>query len=203
MPRIDGARAAPEPRARRRRPRRRVRPARPSSASSSARGQDALGGRASSSTTSGISKPWRVTPPCVERLLHALVDQAFVGRVLVDDDDAVGRLGNDIGAVQLRPRRAERVVIRDRRPCRCRAAPAGASRRRRSAEDRVEATACGAVRLSAASGQVIVERPIFAAEWAYARRRPSRDAAGTRMAPRAAVGRRRRGPMPGIAPACA
>ena len=42
--------------------------------------------------------------------LQALVDEALVGGVLVDDDDAVLRLRDDVGAVDLRPRRAERGV---------------------------------------------------------------------------------------------
>ena len=41
--------------------------------------------------------------------LQALVDEALVGGVLVDDDDAVLRLRDDVGAVDLRPRGAERA----------------------------------------------------------------------------------------------
>ena len=40
--------------------------------------------------------------------LQGLVDDPLVRGVLVDDDKAVRRLGDDIGAVKLRPRRAER-----------------------------------------------------------------------------------------------
>jgi hypothetical protein len=37
-------------------------------------------------------------------------------RMLVDDDDAVRGLRDDIGRMQLRPRRAERVVFGNRLP---------------------------------------------------------------------------------------
>ena len=49
---------------------------------------------------------------CVSRQggLHAFMDQAFMGGVLVDDDQPVGGLGDDIGVVQLRPRRAQGIV---------------------------------------------------------------------------------------------
>ena len=43
--------------------------------------------------------------------LQALVDEALMRGMLVDDDDAVGRLRDDIGLVQLRARRAERCVF--------------------------------------------------------------------------------------------
>jgi hypothetical protein len=42
--------------------------------------------------------------------LHALVDQALVGGVLVDDDHAVAGLGDDVGLVHLGPGRAQREV---------------------------------------------------------------------------------------------
>ena len=42
---------------------------------------------------------------------HALKHQALVRRMLVDDDDAVGRLGNDVGLVQLAPRRTQRIGL--------------------------------------------------------------------------------------------
>ena len=38
----------------------------------------------------------------VERPLHALVDEALMRGVLIDDDDAVVGLRDDIGVVQLR-----------------------------------------------------------------------------------------------------
>ena len=51
-----------------------------------------------------------------ELALHALVDQALVGGVLVDDDHAVAGLGDDVGLVHLGAGRAEREVDRvDRR----------------------------------------------------------------------------------------
>ncbi len=40
--------------------------------------------------------------------LQPLIDEALMSRVLVDDDDAVLRLRDDVGAVNLRARRAER-----------------------------------------------------------------------------------------------
>ena len=43
--------------------------------------------------------------------LQPLVDEALVRRVLVDDDDAVARLGDDIVLVQLRAGGAERPVL--------------------------------------------------------------------------------------------
>ena len=46
-----------------------------------------------------------------EHRLHALVDEALVRRVLVDDDDRVARLRDDVGLVQLRARGAERAVL--------------------------------------------------------------------------------------------
>jgi hypothetical protein len=42
--------------------------------------------------------------------LHALHDEAFVGGVLVDDDDAVAGLGHDVGFVHLGPGGAQREV---------------------------------------------------------------------------------------------
>ena len=54
-------------------------------------------------------------------------------RVLVDDDDAVSRLGDDVGLVQLRPRRAERTR-RGRARLGARPPGAGAPRARRSAK---------------------------------------------------------------------
>ncbi len=58
----------------------------------------------------GISRPWRATPPCGEHRLHALIDEALVRGVLVDDDDGIARLRQDVGLVQLRARGAERPV---------------------------------------------------------------------------------------------
>ena len=49
-------------------------------------------------------------PRLRQRRLHALIDQPLMRRVLIDDDDAVGGLRDDVGLVQLRPRRAERIV---------------------------------------------------------------------------------------------
>ena len=43
-------------------------------------------------------------------LLHALVDQALMGGVLVDDDHAVVGLGDDIGGVELAARRAQGIA---------------------------------------------------------------------------------------------
>ena len=42
--------------------------------------------------------------------LHPLIDEAFVGGVLVNHDEAVAGLGDDIGAVQLGPGGAEGEV---------------------------------------------------------------------------------------------
>ncbi len=42
--------------------------------------------------------------------LHALIDQALMGGVLVDDDHAIAGLGDDIGLVHLAAGRAERIV---------------------------------------------------------------------------------------------
>jgi len=50
----------------------------------------------------------------LHRVLHLLVRQAFVGGVLIDDDDAVFRLRHDIGFVHLGTRRAEGAVRRRR-----------------------------------------------------------------------------------------
>ena len=46
----------------------------------------------------------------LERGLHALVDDALMRGVLVDDDEAVARLRHDVGLVHLRARGAERPV---------------------------------------------------------------------------------------------
>ncbi len=46
-----------------------------------------------------------------EHLLHALIHQPLVRGVLIDDDDAVFGLRDDIGLVNLRPRRAERKEL--------------------------------------------------------------------------------------------
>ena len=75
-------------------------------------GDQALGVVRVSSTTSGISSPWRAMPPAARSALQALVDEALVGGVLVDDDDAVPGLGDDVGLVELRAGRAERMVDR-------------------------------------------------------------------------------------------
>src|SRR6476661_11129665 len=42
-----------------------------------------------------------------ESLLQALIDQPLMGRVLIDDNKRIFRLGDDEGVVHLRPRRAE------------------------------------------------------------------------------------------------
>ena len=57
-----------------------------------------------------MSSSWRAIAGRRALALQALVDEALVGGVLVDDDDAVLRLRDDVGAVDLRPRRAERGV---------------------------------------------------------------------------------------------
>jgi hypothetical protein len=41
---------------------------------------------------------------------HSLEDKAFVGRMLVDYDQAVLSLGNDVGRRDLAPRDAERIL---------------------------------------------------------------------------------------------
>jgi hypothetical protein len=48
----------------------------------------------------------------VHLALELLVDEAFVGRVLVHDDDAGGRLGDDVVGVDLRAGGAERAFGR-------------------------------------------------------------------------------------------
>ena len=50
-----------------------------------------------------------------ERRLHALIDDALVRRVLVDDDQAVARLRHDVSLVHLRARGAERALDQFRR----------------------------------------------------------------------------------------
>ena len=45
-----------------------------------------------------------------EGLLQALIDQPLMRRVLIDDDERVFGLGDDEGVVELRPRRAERII---------------------------------------------------------------------------------------------
>ena len=65
--------------------------------------------------------------PTLALALKLLVDDALVSRVLVDDDDPVGRLGDDIAIVHLRPRRAERG---GKIACFPRAQPPGARRER-------------------------------------------------------------------------
>ena len=47
-----------------------------------------------------------------------LVDQALMGGMLIDDDDAIARLGDNIGVMQLRARGAERRIERIRQGCR-------------------------------------------------------------------------------------
>ena len=84
--------------------------------------------------------PGAATLAAGEGPLQALVHQAFVRRVLIDDDDAVGGLGDDEGAVQLRPREAER---RDR--------PLVGGRRRRPPIGGIVRRASGAARRRAAS----------------------------------------------------
>ena len=51
----------------------------------------------------------------VERRLETLVDDALVGGVLIDDDEAVAGLRDDVGLVHLGARRAERSVAQFRR----------------------------------------------------------------------------------------
>ena len=46
-----------------------------------------------------------------ERRLHALVDQPLVGGMLVDQHHAVAGLGEDVGVMQLRARRAQRMAL--------------------------------------------------------------------------------------------
>ena len=72
-----------------------------------------------------MSRIWRATPLRLEPALQPLVDQALVRGVLVDDDEAVLGLRDDVGLVDLRPRRAERRAI---------AVAASGSARRASAE---------------------------------------------------------------------
>ena len=98
----------------------------------------------------------------VERGLHALVDEALVRGVLVDDDEAVARLRHDVGLVQLRARGAERPVEqigrglgrprRARRPTarRRRRPPARPRRSRRSAAAR---RASGRARIAGRAGE--------------------------------------------------
>ena len=86
-----------------------------------------------SSTISGSSRVWRGDAVRRQRLLHPLIDEPLMGGMLVDEHDAVGGLGEDVGAVQLRARRAERIrsggLVR-RRPA---SARAGAAKTLRSA----------------------------------------------------------------------
>ena len=63
-----------------------------------------------SSTTSGSSSTWRFTPSALELRLQPLIDQPLVRGMLVDDHHALGGLRHDIGLVQLRARRAQRIV---------------------------------------------------------------------------------------------
>ena len=48
-----------------------------------------------------------------ERRLHPLHDKTFMRGMLIDDGDAVARLGDDIGLVKLCPRRAKKRVVKD------------------------------------------------------------------------------------------
>ncbi len=84
---------------------------RPSSASSPAREATRSTSAGSRSTTSGISSGWRAMPPLAMRALHALIDEALMRGVLIDDDDAVGGLRDDIGLVQLRARERRAGVV--------------------------------------------------------------------------------------------
>ena len=43
---------------------------------------------------------------------QALVDESFMRRMLIDDDEPVARLGDDVGVIDLRTRSAERCVER-------------------------------------------------------------------------------------------
>ena len=72
--------------------------------------------------------------------LELLVDDALMRRVLVDDDDAVGGLGDDVIHFHLRPRRAERchevALVRRRGRGRRRGRELGERRLRRLGEPR-------------------------------------------------------------------
>ena len=50
-------------------------------------------------------------PRGVALALETLVNEALMRRMLIDDDDAVLRLRDDVGAVNLRARRAERAML--------------------------------------------------------------------------------------------
>ena len=108
---------------------------RPKRASSSARAASRATSASSSSTISGISRICRATPVCVERRLHALVDDALMRGVLVDDDQAVARLRHDVGLVHLRARGAERPL--DQIGRRLEAFDARVGRRRADVEGRL------------------------------------------------------------------
>ena len=82
---------------------------RPRSASSASAGDDPGGGGFVQLDHFGDQQPWRLTPPSTSACFDALIDQTFVGGVLIDDHDAVAGLGHDIGVVHLRPRRAQRM----------------------------------------------------------------------------------------------
>ncbi len=81
---------------------------RPKSASSDAASASRRTAASSISTTAGMSRTCRCDPARGARGLHPLIDEALMRRMLIDDDDAVARLGDDIGLVDLRPRRTER-----------------------------------------------------------------------------------------------
>ena len=49
-----------------------------------------------------------------ERFLHALIDEPFMRRMLIDNHNACRRLGHDIGFVDLCPGRTQREVLRRR-----------------------------------------------------------------------------------------
>ena len=77
----------------------------PSSASSSAFSTSAAASSSPTSTMAGMRSPWRATPPLLEHLLHALVDEALVGGMLIDDDD---------GGRASAPRCRFRAAVRER-----------------------------------------------------------------------------------------
>ena len=56
----------------------------------------------------GMEQDLALDPAPLPVALQGLVDDPLVGRVLVDEDEAVRRLGDDIGLVELGARRPER-----------------------------------------------------------------------------------------------
>ena len=82
----------------------------PNEASSSLRSNSRSTVASSISTISGISRICRCTPFFASEAFNLLVDDALMRGVLVHDNEAVAGLRDDIGFVNLRPRRAERPV---------------------------------------------------------------------------------------------